>query len=117
MLSDRKKVYLACGSTDLRKNIDALSALVRESFKLDPYSDTMFVFCNRNRDIIKILEWDWDGFWLHMKKIEHGRFNWPDTAGETATMDLTHVELEILIGSTRLRSKLKRKEILRPNVT
>jgi len=115
MIGDGKKVYLACGATDLRKNIDALSSLVKDSFQLDPYSDTMFVFCNRKRDIIKILEWDGDGFWLHMKKIEKGRFNWPDTAGEEI-MDLTRQELEILIGSTRLRSKLKRRDILRPSV-
>jgi transposase len=115
MLGDGKKVYLACGATDLRKDIDALSVLVQGSFKLDPYSDTMFVFCNRRRDIIKILEWDGDGFWLHTKKIEQGRFNWPDTAGE-ATMDLTRRELEILIGSTRLRSKLKRRDVFRPSV-
>ena len=115
MIGDGKKVYLACGATDLRKNIDALSSLVKDSFQLDPYSDTMFVFCNKRRDIIKILEWDGDGFWLHMKKIEKGRFNWPDTAGEEI-MDVTRQELEILIGSTRLRSKLKRRDILRPSV-
>jgi transposase len=110
-----KKVYLACGATDLRKHIDALSALVQESFKLDPFDDAMFVFCNGRRDMIKILEWDGDGFWLHMKKLEQGRFNWPDAAG-AQTMDLTPRELEILIGSARLRSKLKRREMLRPAV-
>jgi transposase len=115
MLGEGKRVYLACGATDLRKNIDALSSLVRDSFKLDPYSDTMFVFCNRSRDIIKILEWDGDGFWLHTKKIEQGRFNWPDTAFDRI-MDLTHRELEILIGSTRLRSKLKRRKMFNPDV-
>ena len=111
MLGEGKRVFLACGATDLRKNIDALSSLVQDSFKLDPYSDTMYVFCNRSRDIIKILEWDGDGFWLHTKKIEQGRFNWPDTSGEDI-MDLTRRELEILIGSTRLRSKLKRRRVL-----
>jgi len=115
MIGDGKKIYLACGPTDLRKNIDALSSLVKESFKLDPYSDTLYVFCNKKRDIIKILEWDGDGFWLHMKKIEKGRFNWPNIDGDEI-MDLTRQELEILIGSTRLRSKLKRREILRPIV-
>jgi len=110
VLGEGKRVFLACGATDLRKNIDALSTLVQYSFKLDPYSDTMYVFCNRSRDIIKILEWDGDGFWLHTKKIEQGRFNWPDTSGEDI-MDLTRRELEILIGSTRLRSKLKRRRV------
>jgi transposase len=108
MLGEGKQVYLACGATDLRKSIDALSSLVQESFKRDPYSDTMYVFCNSSRNIIKILEWDGDGFWLHTKKIEQGRFNWPSTSGEEV-MDVTRRELEILIGSTRLRSKLQRR--------
>ena len=115
MLGDGKKVYLACGATDLRKNIDALSALVGEGFKLDPYGDALFVFCNRSRDILKILEWDGDGFWLHMKKLEQGRFTWPDTAGDTKTMGLTYQELALLIGSTRLRSKLKRRRMFNVN--
>jgi len=115
MLIESKRIYLACGATDLRKSIDALCEVVCESFKLDPFSEIMFVFCNRNRDIIKILEWDGDGFWLHMKRIEKGRFNWPDAA-EEETMTLTGRELEILIGSTRLQSKLKRRQIFRPSV-
>ena len=116
MLRDGKDIYLACGATDLRKSIDALSSLVRDGFQLDPFGGAMFVFCNRNRDIIKILEWDGDGFWLHMKRVEKGRFNWPGAAEEEETMDITRHELEILIGSTRLRSKLKRRQILVPSI-
>jgi transposase len=109
-----KKVYLACGATDMRKSIDGLSALVEESFCLDPYSGAMFVFCNRRRDRIKILEWDGDGFWLHLKRIEKGSFNWPSRDDDaTETMGLTYRELEILIGGTRLTNKLKRREIFR----
>ena len=111
MLDTHKNIYLACGATDLRKSIDSLSALVRESFKLNPFGDTIFVFCNRGRDIIKILEWDGDGFWIHMKRIERGRFNWPSYDGDEI-MDITYKELEILIGATRLRSKLKRHRII-----
>jgi transposase len=113
MLDEGKKVYLACGATDLRKNIDALSVLVQESFKEDPYGETMFVFCNRSRDILKILEWDGDGFWLHTKKLEQDRFPWPKTA-EDEIMAVTYRELEILISSTRLRSKLKRRKVFDP---
>ncbi|WP_374706638.1 IS66 family insertion sequence element accessory protein TnpB [Paenibacillus sp. J2TS4] len=44
-----QSVYLACGSTDLRKSIDGLAALVQEGFGLDPFSSCLFVFCNRDR--------------------------------------------------------------------
>jgi transposase len=73
--SDR--VYLACGATDLRKSIDGLAALVQYSFALDPFAGAWFVFCNRDRDKLKILLWDHNGFWLYYRRLEKGRFHWP----------------------------------------
>src|ERR1700677_2286675 len=73
--SDR--VYLACGATDLRKSIDGLAAVVQYSFELDPFGGAWFVFCNRDRDKLKILLWDHNGFWLYYRRLEKGRFKWP----------------------------------------
>ena len=70
-------VYLACGSTDLRKSIDGLAVLVKEGFELDPFSSCLFVFCNRKRDKLKILVWEHNGFWLHYRRLERGKFQWP----------------------------------------
>ncbi len=68
MLNSRiDKVYLATGTTDLRKSIDGLTILVTESFNLDHFSRNLFVFCNRKCDKIKILEWNINGFWLYIK--------------------------------------------------
>lgn len=72
------QIYLALGYTDLRKSIDGLSILVQESFDLDPFSRSLFVFCNKKRDKIKILVWDLNGFWMHYKRLEKGVFKWPD---------------------------------------
>jgi transposase len=77
------KVYLALGPTDLRKSIDGLSLIVQERFKLDPFSRSLFVFCNRKQDKIKILEWDYTGFWLHYKRLEKDCFQWPDQTNDT----------------------------------
>lgn len=74
-------VYLACGATDMRKNIDGLAALVTHSFNLDLFSNSLFVFCNKDRDKLKILLWDCNGFWLYYRRLERGRFKWPQTAG------------------------------------
>ena len=62
MRFEDKPVYLCCGHTDMRKSINGLMTLVQQSFSLDPFADALFVFCNRQRDRIKMLEWDGDGF-------------------------------------------------------
>lgn len=72
-----EQVYLACGSTDMRKSIDGLAVLVKECFQLDPFSSCWFVFCNRQRDKLKILHWEHNGFWLHYRRLERGKFQWP----------------------------------------
>lgn len=72
-----ERVYLARGITDLRKSIDGLAVLVKEEFELDPFSSSLFVFCNRQRDKLKILQWDHNGFWLYYRRLERGNFYWP----------------------------------------
>ena len=113
--SSGKRVYLACGKTDMRKSINGLAAIVESSFKLDPFDGALFVFCNRNRDRVKILEWDSDGFWLYFKRLEKGRFRWPEP-GEDATMTLTGEELSILLGGAKVELKIRRNEVFERKV-
>lgn len=75
-------IYLACGYTDLRRGIDGLAAIVQGSFNLDPFTDSLFLFCGRRCDRIKALYWEGDGFVLLYKRLEGGRFQWPRTATE-----------------------------------
>lgn len=106
-----KKVFLACGATDGRKSINGLSLLVQGSFELDPFDAALFVFCNKNRDRLKILEWDGDGFWLHLKRLERDHFKWPSSVGDEKTMALSEVELTHLLGGPGLEQKLRRKQV------
>jgi len=76
------QVYIATGVTDMRKSINGLSILVVNQLALDPLSGHLFVFCNRKRDIIKILYWDRNGFCLWHKRLEKDRFQWPKTEDE-----------------------------------
>lgn len=80
------QVYLTPGVTDLRKSIDGLSAMVSMVFELDPFSDRWFVFCNRQRDKLKILRWDTNGFWLYYRRLERGRFKWPVQTGSALSI-------------------------------
>ena len=106
-----QRVYLACGATDMRRGINGLAAMVCEGFELDPFGSSIFAFCNRRRDRLKLLWWDGDGFWLCMKRLEKGRLRWPEP-GEEATMSLSYEELSILLDGTRVELKLKREEAL-----
>jgi len=110
-----KPVYLCCGVTDMRKSINGLMALVQNSFSLDPFADALYVFCNRKRDRIKILEWDTDGFWLYFKRLERGHFRWPQV-GDDNRMLLSSEELACLIGSAKLEKKLSRNEVLERSI-
>lgn len=96
----------------MRKSINGLSALVQHSFKLDPFQKALFVFCNKQRNRIKILTWEDNGFWLHLKRLERGRFKWP-TVDDDATMAFTTEELWNLIQSPGIEQKLRRTQVLK----
>jgi transposase len=95
----------------MRKEINGLAAIVELSFKLDPFAEAALVFCNRKLVRLKILEWDGDGFWLHLKRLEKGRFKWPSKSDDD-TMRLSTEELEHLLEGTKLTRKLLRQEVL-----
>lgn len=105
MLNSRiDQVYLATGATDLRKSIDGLAILVTESFNLDPFSRNLFVFCNRKRDKIKILEWDTNGFWLYYKRLEKGTFKWPNDSN-SKTILISDREFRWLLDGLSINQK------------
>ena len=72
-------IYLACGPTDFRKQIEGLAALVSLRYHLDPYSPAcVFLFCNRKKNCLKALRFDKDGFLLATKKLLPDMvFQWP----------------------------------------
>ena len=82
-----EKIYLACGYTDLRKSIDGLAAIVQQNFHLDPFSNSLFLFCGHRCDRIKALYWEGDGFVLLYKRLENGRFQWPRSRAEVRCLN------------------------------
>jgi len=80
------RVWLASGTTDMRKGFDGLAMLVQESLKHDPHGGQLFVFRGKRGDLIKLLWHDGQGMCLFAKRLERGRFIWPTTAGEAVTI-------------------------------
>lgn len=68
------RIFVAREAVDFRKAHDGLIAIVRDQFRDDPFDGSLYLFLNRRKDRVKILQWDRDGFWLHYKRLEHGRF-------------------------------------------
>lgn len=68
------RVFVARGVTDLRRSFNRLSAQVQEVLRQDPLSGHVFVFFNRQRNRVKLLVWERDGFWLLYKRLEAGTF-------------------------------------------
>jgi transposase len=104
------KVYLASGHTDMRKSIDGLAALVREGFDLDPFSHSLFVFCNKQRDKLKVLRWSHNGFWLHYRRLEQGKFQWPAEASSAPVM-IDRRELNWLLDGLSLKQPKAHSEM------
>ena len=79
-ISKADKIYIACGYTDMRKAIDGLAAIVQQNFQLNPFQNSLFLFCGRRRDRMKALYWEGDGFVLLYKRLENGKYQWPMNA-------------------------------------
>lgn len=85
MLFDPGKIrifYVACGFTDMRKQIDGLSAIVRIQYEKEFDEETLFLFCGRKADRIKALYWDGTGYLLLYKRLVNQRFQWPRNESE-----------------------------------
>ena len=109
-ISKETQIYLACGATDMRKSINGLCAIVQGNFELDPFEKACFVFCNRQRNRLKILAWAENGFWIYFNRLEKGHFKWPES-GESQTLTLNYEELNLLIRSPGVEQKIKRTQL------
>jgi transposase len=89
------RVWLAAGVTDMRKGFDGLAVLVQNQLEADPFSGQLFVFRGRRGDRIKVLWWDGDGLCLYAKRLERGRFVWPQAT--QGRVSLTSAQLSMLL--------------------
>jgi transposase len=89
------RIWLACGATDMRKGFDGLAAIVQLQLAEDPFSGQLFVFRGRRGDRVKLLWWDGDGLCLFAKRLERGRFVWPQAM--SGSVHLTPAQLSMLL--------------------
>ena len=75
--SQIQNFYIACGYTDMRKQIDGLAAIVQLQFQKEMDETSIFLFCGHRADRIKALYWDGTGYVLLYKRLVEKRFQWP----------------------------------------
>ena len=85
------KVYLHREAIDFRVGLNGLAVMVEQVLGLDPFAQAVYVFSNRQRNRVKILGWQRNGFWLLMKRLEEDRVIWPDAVSvPTVTVEQLH---------------------------
>ena len=89
------RVWLAAGVTDMRKGMDGLAALVQTTLAENPFSGQLFVFRGRRGDLVKLLWFDGDGMCLFAKRLERGRFVWPQAT--SGSVWLAAAQLSMLL--------------------
>jgi transposase len=87
------RIFLRPGSTDLRKGAKGLVVLVQEALEKDPFSDAVYLFCNRERKLLKAVWWDRTGFWLAQKRLERDRWPWPESGEEAREIGAEELRL------------------------
>ncbi len=89
------RIWLAAGVTDMRRGMSGLAALIQTTLEHDPFSGHVFIFRGRRGDLVKLLWWSGDGMNLYAKRLERGRFVWPQA--QDGSVHLTGAQLSMLL--------------------
>jgi len=92
---NKVRIYIRPGQTDMRKAVNGLTIIIQETMEQDPFSGNIYVFCSRDRKLLKAVYWDKSGFWLSQKRLEKEKFPWPETM--EAVQELSRDELSMLL--------------------
>ncbi|MCB9877001.1 MAG: IS66 family insertion sequence element accessory protein TnpB [Planctomycetes bacterium] len=107
------RIFVARDAVDFRKAHDGLLAVIRDAFGDDPFDGSLFVFLNRGRDRVKLLQWDRDGFWLHYKRLEQGTFKL-DVKTDESRCEISRAQLSMLIEGIDLQKRKIRQPLSLP---
>ena len=110
------RIYLAAGATDMRKGFEGLYGLVRDRLLCEPLSGHVFLFCNAQRNRLKILFWDGTGLWVCAKRLPKGCFTWPQSGDAQGKLVLSQEELSLLLGGIDLATTKSKRWYRKVNI-
>lgn len=105
-----EEIFIYRYPVDMRKQIDGLATIVSTQLGRDPADRSLYLFCNKGRDKLKMLIWHLNGYWLLYKRLEKQRFHWPDWfSGDTIT--LSQEQLDQLLDGYNLNAMRPHKSL------
>ena len=107
-LFKNRQVLLYQKPVDFRKQLDGLMQLTASELEKDPTDGTVYIFRNRQKDKLKLLVWDRNGYFMGYKRLEKGRFSFP--LDEEGHAQLSFNELEMLISGMPIIRMKKRTQ-------
>ncbi len=107
------RIFLCMTPTKMNYSFDTLMGLAQTVFDQDPLSGHLFLFFNRDRNRVKILFWDQDGFCIWYKRLEAGTFQFPEAASSEQGIELTDSQLMKILGGIDLRNGRRRRRYRR----
>ena len=96
-ISSNTRISLCTTPIDMRKSFKGLLGIVRNTLEADPLADHLFVFLNRQHNLMKILYWDGDGFAIWYKRLETGTFRFPAVTGDNKSVEITRSGLSMIL--------------------
>jgi hypothetical protein len=89
----KARIFIRPGYTDLRKTVNGLSVMIEQQMGREPFSGNVYLFCNRERKLLKAVYWDKTGFWLSQKRLEKDRYPWPQDEGEARELKVEQLQM------------------------
>jgi transposase len=107
------RIFFCTTPTDMRYSFDRLIGRAQEIFAQNPLDGHLFLFVSRNRDHLKLLFWDRDGYCIWHKRLERGTFQLL-TVADAEGIELSYAQLVRLLGGIDLTTGRRRKRYRRP---
>ena len=116
-LSSHHKFNLFSQPTDMRKGFNGLSGIVNNILKDNPRSGEVFIFINKRRNKIKLLQWQGGGFVLYYKRLEQGAFELPEYEELAGSIVLSYTKMAMILDGLSIKNIGNRKRFNPVNTT
>lgn len=110
-VAEIKNIYVSNQFVDMRKSIDGLTLIVNNHFQMNVLDHSLFIFTNKARNRIKILYYESNGFWLFIRRLEHGRFKIGESS-DSDTKTITSIQLNWLLEGLEFDDSFEEKRLL-----